>query len=152
MLLAHRGALAEVSPAPDVQGHDPPGAEQLGRSGGIRAGQSQRGAIEQGRAGGAGEQQRHINRPDPLGDIANDVQGGVVTADIDRGQSGAAHDESGDVAGQRFATFRTVPGWHGSDFQSAALGPIKGDGVPTGKTAGSAAQAQRGGFGRQRQR
>ncbi len=95
------GTLAEVSPASDVQGHDPLGAQQLGRSGRIRAGRRQRRTVEQGRAGGAGEQERHIDRPEPRGDVVNDGQGGVFTAGIDRGQPDAAHDESGDVAGQR---------------------------------------------------
>jgi hypothetical protein len=60
-------------------------AQDLRRLGGTVTGQRQVGAVEAlGDLHRAGEQDRHLDRPDALGDLSHHVQRGVVAGDVDR--------------------------------------------------------------------
>ncbi|WP_176986187.1 hypothetical protein [Streptomyces sp. 2231.1] len=59
------------------------------------------GVVEDGQAGRAGEEDGGVDRGVPRGDLPDQVQGGVVAADVDAGQVGGGEQEAGDLADDR---------------------------------------------------
>ena len=76
------------------------GVQDLRGLGRLRAGDREV-AVDQRGAGRAGEKDRHVDPAEPVRDLADDAQGGVVPAHVHAGQAVAGQDEAGDLADVR---------------------------------------------------
>ena len=109
------GAFAEMRPAAYVERHHDRSVEDGRCAGGVDAGQGQRLTVEEAGARRAGEEQGNVDGPEPLADLGDGVEGGVVAADVDGGKPGSVEHEPGDGPGERLATHGPVAGRHGGD-------------------------------------
>jgi len=135
-----------MRPALAVHRHHCSGSEDARRHCRFVAGESQRRAVPQRRhRGRTDEQDGDVDVGDPVGDVLDYVDRGVVTADVDGWTVVRFEDEAHDDTGLFLCPHRSVLRWDGGDAQGAPVRSLELDPVPRVEAASVVAETTRAG-------
>jgi hypothetical protein len=135
-------ALREVGPAVEMDRDDRASAEDPRRLDRPLVGERQVGTVEALRdAGAADEQHGKLDRAEAFGDRANDLDGGVVAAHVERRQVVGGEHEADHRTGEVIGAVGPVPGGNRGDRQPAAARALQLERAPRLEPDGVAVEA-----------